>query len=48
MKNQCKLAQGCFITLTAILRGDWDRYRVKYAAERENADVISIGMVVKF
>jgi len=30
------------------LRVDWDRYRLKYVGQRENADLYSVGVVYKF
>lgn len=36
------------ITKAVALRADWDRFRLKYPGERENADLYSIGVVFKF
>jgi len=36
------------ITKTVSLRADWDRYRLKYVGQREDADLYSVGVVFKF
>lgn len=36
------------INRTFAVRADWDRYRLKYVAQREEADLYSVGVVLKF
>ena len=36
------------ISKSVGLRADWDRYRLKYVGQRENADLYSVGVVFKF
>jgi hypothetical protein len=36
------------INKTFAVRADWDRYRLKYVGQREDADLFSVGVVFKF
>lgn len=36
------------INKTFAVRGEWDRYRVKYVNQRGDADLYTVGLVVKF
>ena len=36
------------INRTFAVRADWDRYRLKYVGQREDADLYSVGVVFKF
>jgi OmpA-OmpF porin, OOP family len=36
------------LTQSWALRADWDRYRLKYAGQKDDADMLSVGMQYKF
>lgn len=36
------------VSKTVAIRADWDRYRLKFVNQRENADLYSVGLVFKY